>query len=415
MQDNIKRLIDNFLSMTALQVVQYILPLITLPYLVRVIGVANYGINAFAAAFIAYFGILTDYGFGICSTKDIATNRHNKNNISHIFNLVIASKFILLLVSAIILLLAIVFVPKIHEYWLVFVLSFTNIIGFVLFPAWFFVGMERAKYSAILNIIARLFFLVAVFIFVKKADDYILIPLLTSLGSLIAGIIGYVYAVKEFDLKIYIPDIKSIFKQLKYATPFFFSNLSLVAYTNTNTFVLGLIGSNTMVGFYAAAYNIYNAILNIRYPISASLYPYMARYKDVKLYKKIILSALVITFVSSAFLFIFSKYVIGIFYGWAMLPAHVVFRIFCVALFFEMMHSFFGYQLLGVFGHMKTVNNIIMGGAIFHIFMLGVLYICNALTIYSVALLVTFTTLLLLSLKLFYTLKYKLLSQKAIS
>ena len=183
MQENKKRLIDNFLSMTALQVVQYILPLITLPYQVRVIGVANYGIIAFAAAFVQYFFILTDYGFGICSTKDIATNRHNKNNISHIFNLVIASKFVLLFLSLLILVLAIIFVPKIHENWLVFVLTFINVLGTILFPAWFFVGMERAKYSAVLNIIARLFFLVALFIFVKKADDYILIPLLTSLGS----------------------------------------------------------------------------------------------------------------------------------------------------------------------------------------------------------------------------------------
>lgn len=412
MQENIKRLIDNFLSMTALQVVQYVIPLITLPYQVRVIGVANFGIIAFAAAFIQYFFILTDYGFGICSTKDIATNRHNQNNISHIFNLVIASKFVLLFISAVVLLLAVIFVPKIHENWLVFVLSFINVLGVVLFPAWFFVGMERAKYSAILNIIARLFFMIALFIFVKKADDYILIPLLTSSGSLIAGILGYIYAVKEFKLKVYIPDIKSVFKQLKYATPFFFSNLSVVAYTNTNTFFLGLIGSNTMVGFYAAAYNIYNAILNIRYPVQASLYPYMARYKNVDLYKKIILSALVITLFASAFLFIFSKYVIGIFYGQAMLPAHVVFRIFCVALFLEMMSSFFGYSILGVFGHMKTVNNIIMGGAIFHIVMLGVLYMLNALTIYSVAGLVAFTTGLLLLLKVGYTYKYKIFNFK---
>lgn len=408
MQENKKRLIDNFLSLTVLQIFSYVIPLITLPYQVRVIGVSNYGLVAFAAAFVQYFWIIIDYGFGICSTKDIATNRHNINSVSHIFNSVIASKCVLAFLCFIIQIIAILLVPKIHHNWLLFALTFLNVGNFILFPAWFFVGMERTRYITVLNVLSRLIFLILLFIVVKKPEDYLLIPLLTSLGGLVSGIIGYYYAVKEFKLKIYIPSLATIVKQIKYSTPFFFSNLSLVAYTNTNTFILGLILSNTLVGYFAAAYNIYNAILGLRYPIAAALYPFMARYKDLKFYIKALVVTGLITFASCLILFICSKLLISVFYGQAMLPAHIIFRILCVAIFVEMVSMFFDYSLLGVFGHMKTVSYVTICGALFHISGLLVLYYTKFISIYNVAALIVATTSLILFLKLFYTYKYRI-------
>ena len=98
-----KTLLENFLSLGALQIVSYVIPLINLPYLSRVLGVEKFGLVFFAFAFMQYFIMLTDYGFGLSATREIAVNRHNKNNLSNIFSAVTFLKIILLLISFIIL------------------------------------------------------------------------------------------------------------------------------------------------------------------------------------------------------------------------------------------------------------------------------------------------------------------------
>ncbi|HHI03288.1 MAG TPA: flippase, partial [candidate division Zixibacteria bacterium] len=78
------RLIENFFSLSILQGANYLLPLITLPYLVRVFGAEGYGQVMFAYSFIQYFVILTDYGFNLSATRSVSVNRENSAKISEI-------------------------------------------------------------------------------------------------------------------------------------------------------------------------------------------------------------------------------------------------------------------------------------------------------------------------------------------
>ena len=94
-----RRFLGNFFSLATLQGLNYILPLLTLPYLVRILGADKFGALAFATAIIGYFTVLTDYGFNFTATREVSLNRSNPEKLNEIFNSVMTIKLILFLLS----------------------------------------------------------------------------------------------------------------------------------------------------------------------------------------------------------------------------------------------------------------------------------------------------------------------------
>lgn len=241
MQENKKRLIDNIFSIGALQLIMYVFPLITAPYITRTIGVENYGLVAFANAFIQYFILFVDYGFELSATQKISQNTHNSKNLSNIFSSVIFAKIILFCISTILVVILTLIVPKLHNNALLIFFCFLTLVGNILYPVWFFLGVERMRYITYLNILSRSIFVILLFVFIKKADDYLWLPILTSVGSITAGLLSIRLAVKEFGIKLYVPKMRTIFNDLKYSTQFFLTRLASYGKANTNTFLLGLL------------------------------------------------------------------------------------------------------------------------------------------------------------------------------
>jgi polysaccharide transporter, PST family len=87
-----KAIVSNFLSLGVLQVANYAFPLITLPYIVRIVGIGNYGLLAFAAAIVAYFQILTNYGFSLSATRSVSVHREDRERLTAIFSSVLTAQ-----------------------------------------------------------------------------------------------------------------------------------------------------------------------------------------------------------------------------------------------------------------------------------------------------------------------------------
>ncbi|MBC7080594.1 MAG: oligosaccharide flippase family protein, partial [Methanothrix sp.] len=148
--DEYRVISENFLSLSLLQILVYVMPLITLPYLTRTLGVANYGLVNFAMAFNAYFQVLTDYGFGLSAVREISINREDKKKISNIFSSVMIIKGVLTIISFLILTVIVFSYQKFTQHWPLYLFAFGIVIGTTLSPTWFYQGMERMKYITIL-------------------------------------------------------------------------------------------------------------------------------------------------------------------------------------------------------------------------------------------------------------------------
>ena len=272
-----KRLLSNFFSLASLQGVNYILPLLTFPYLVRVLGVEYFGLLAFATAVVTYFNIITDYGFNLTATREISIHRENKEKVIEIFSAVMSIKFMLMLLSFLLLIALVFSFEKFSNKWEVYLLTFGMVVGQVLFPVWFFQGMERMKYITYLNIIAKVIFTVAIFVFVKEQSDFYLVPFFTSLGFIVVGVLSLWIIYKEFDIRFRVQSFETLKYYLLDGWDIFVSRIFVSLYTTTNMIILGLLTNNSIVGYYAIAEKIINAIAGLFIPINQTLYPYMVK------------------------------------------------------------------------------------------------------------------------------------------
>ena len=111
-QSGVHRLFENIASLSVLQAVNYILPFVTVPYLVRVLGPDRFGLVAFAQAVMQYFIIFTDYGFNLSATREIASHRGDKQRVAQVFSTVMVVRLGLAVVGLGVLLLMVVLFDK---------------------------------------------------------------------------------------------------------------------------------------------------------------------------------------------------------------------------------------------------------------------------------------------------------------
>jgi PST family polysaccharide transporter len=405
--DEKKTLFDNFCSLSILQSVNYILPLITLPYLVRVLGAEKFGLVAFAQAFIQYFVILTDYGFDLSATREISIHREDKQKVSEIFISVLIIKFAFMVLSLILLCIVVFSCSKFKSDWQLYFLTFGIVFGQALFPVWLFQGMERMKYMVFLNLASKLFFTVLIFIVVKKTTDYIYVPLITSCGFILAGILGQWLAFRDFHIRPHWPAIGCLWSRLKDSTQFFLSRASVSIYTSSNVFFLGLFANNAVVGYYSAAEKIYLAFQCIYQPLTNAVYPYMAKYRNISIYKKIFKFSLILNSISCVLLFIFSRPLIAFVFGGNFHESVTILRIFSIALLFLIPVVLLGYPFLVALGFARYANGSVIAASLFHIAVLtaaSAYYISGPM----VAVLVVITTLMILVLRIYGVKKHKL-------
>lgn len=220
-----KTVFANLGYLTLLQVAGYVFPLITMPYLARVIGADGFGKIAFATAVVVWFQTVADWGFNLTATRDVAQNRYDKNVVSRIFSNVFWSRCLLSIISGILLLLLIAIVPYFRENAAVILITFLIIPGQIMFPDWMFQAIEKMKYTTIFNITMKLIFTVAVFIFIRDKEDYLVQPILVTMGYFVCGIGALYLILHKWGYALYKPKWHEVIKTIKGSADVFINNI----------------------------------------------------------------------------------------------------------------------------------------------------------------------------------------------
>lgn len=407
-----KNLFKNTLALVIIQILNYALPFITLPYLSRVLDVDKLGLVFFAQVLMDYFFRLAMFGFDFSGVRTIAINRDDKEATNLIFNSILSVQIIFLIISFLILSFLILFFGKFRSDWLVYYFTFLSVIGNIFIFTWFYQGMERMKFITILNIVTKTASTLLIFCFIKQASDYYLVPLFNSLGAILAGVISLFFVKKVFNIKFYIPAKDDIINTFKYSSQFFLTKVAIALYRQTNAFVLGLVITTTAVAYYVSADRIFWAVFALYSTFINALFPYMSKNKDIVFFKKLLKYLIIFAVGFGLFLIVAAKYLIIIFFSEKMLPSVNILRIFAISFPMYVFVDTFGFPLLGAFGYVKETNSGYAIGGIYNFCGLLLLYLLNHITIYSVAILVSSTYLIIFLHRIYYIHKYKLLAKQ---
>jgi len=351
-----KPLASNFNYLMIMQIANYIFPLLTIPYLARVIGVEGFGKIAFATAIIVWFQTITDWGFSYTATRDVARNRDNSEKISEIFSNVLWAKSLLALISFIILFILTEFIPYLKDNQILLFITFMLVPAKILFADWFFQAIEKMKFITIFDLISKLIFTVCVFLFVKEKSDFILQPLFLSLGSILVGLFSFYLIIFKWNVKLSRPEVKKINKTLKESFDIFINSLLPNLYNSLSIVLLGVWSGGIASGIYDAGRKFVGIAHSFMSIFIRVIFPYLSR--DISEHDLFARIHLVVSAVVSLILFLMAPFIIKLFFTPEFYEAILVLQISSISVFLIGLSAVYGTNYLIIKGYEKSLRNI---------------------------------------------------------
>ncbi len=311
--ESTKTLISNFSYLSLLEIIGILFPMLTYPYLIRVLGKDLYGVIVFSQAILAYVIIITNFGFNVSATRRISEYRHDSNMVKKIFSSIIYLKSVICVLCLLIyfaLLLIFDFQYKIVYFYIIGLC-----VQEVLFPVWFFQGMEKMRYITIVSFISRFLFVLLIFFIVKKQADYWVVPLAYSLGGSFSSIISLIIIKRKFKIFFVKVNRQRLWLDFKESYPFFTSRLASVVMERTNVLLIGAFFDFGTVAVYDLCVKVVSIFKMPFTLISQVLYPHVARTKNMMMvhtvYKKVLLLGIILAILVCLFSPIIVKILAG--------------------------------------------------------------------------------------------------------
>ena len=239
---------------------KYLFPLITYPYVSRVLGVDSIGVCNFVDGIINFFVLLSALGVGSYGVREIAKCRNDETRRNEIFSNLFFFNFVGTGCSIVLLIVGTQYVPAMYPYkdyvWIGVVKLFFN----MFLIEWFFQGLQKFRYITIRSILVRLLYVVGVFVFVHDKNDAIVYYALTAITIVLNAVCNWMYARqfgtfswKRINLKLYIIPVLT----------FGYYRMLTYMYTSFNTVFLGFCSGDREVGYFSTATKLYGIIMGV--------------------------------------------------------------------------------------------------------------------------------------------------------
>ncbi|MDV7105997.1 oligosaccharide flippase family protein [Vibrio sp. TH_r3] len=267
------KVLSNIISLYVVQGLNYLVPLLITPLLLRVLGLEIYGLYTVILAILQYVIIFLDYGFNLTATKQISLNQNSKKNTSQIFSDIMTIKLIALLIIILTVAVSLLIKTTFDLYLEMVLLGFGIVIGRTLNPVWLFQGVEKMHWIATLNGLSKLLMLILVFFLIKDEGDLDLLIIIQSAIGIIVVVSSVMLSMSKGYITLVTPSKQGMMKQLQLGKDIFISTISVSIYTTSIPLVLAFIGGVESAGIYNAADKLRQAIQSIINPISQGLFP----------------------------------------------------------------------------------------------------------------------------------------------
>jgi O-antigen/teichoic acid export membrane protein len=348
-----KVLFKNITSLFIVQIANVFMPMLTIPYVVRVIGPEKFGIINYTGAIVGYFILLINYAFNLTASRRIAQNKNDKKKINQIFNEVLGAQIVLWVLAVVIFIFCIIFLPVFQQNLKVFIVTFLMTVACVLTPDWLYQGMGNLQRLAFFNLFSKIGFTIIILFLIKNAEDFFWQPLALSIVQIMVTFISLRWAIFKYNLKIKIPALKAILEVLNNDKTIFFSSIVISLYTTTNIVILGSFASVTEVGYFTAAQKF--IILSqsvIIMPLTNALFPFIGgefskgEVNGINVVKKIAPYIVFIMFLLGLFLVTVGSWFIGVFYGDSFERSKLIFRVMAFIPFIISISNLYGIQIM---------------------------------------------------------------------
>ncbi len=341
-----------------LQIFNTVLPLLTLPYITRILGSSQYGVFSFSLTFVTYFQVIVEYGFNLSGSRKLAL-ASNQEEKSRIFTRITMTKLILCVISFIIM-IGTAFLLGLNEKQLYLILIlFTIVIGTAIQQVWLFQGLQVMKYITIINVLSRTLSVLLIFLLIRDSTQVYLYSVLYAVTFLFNGILSA--SITRYKLKIQFTSFsfKDIISELKDGWHIFTTSAMSVVFSGIGVTVLGFSNSDSTIGVYSAIQKVPYIMIMMFSPIGQAIFPRISQkfsnsFDDgIKSVTRILSIILPIIGIVSFIMIMFSSSIVNLIYGKQYSAYHSLMIPLVLWFFLSILNNFLGIQSLVSSGYQK--------------------------------------------------------------